>query len=282
MRYGGSFPVSDWGDMTVLREIAQTLDEGGMDYCSLATHILGHPLGSMPNEPLHHYYGPFREPLVLFAWLAGQTRRIVFRTAVLILPVYPTALLAKQAADIAIASGGRLELGVGISWNEREYQALGQNFHTRGARLEEQITLLRRLWTERYVSFKGRWHHLDDIGLNQLPPRIPILIGAGVTEPLQRRVARLGDGWIPLTDPVEPLKNLRRYVEEEGKDFSKFQVSGRLMIGDTGPKQWIETTRRLHEAGINDMEIFPGRGFAGPVAAEKLLEVRTVLMQEFG
>jgi probable F420-dependent oxidoreductase len=282
MKYGGSFPVSDWSDMTAMRDIAQAMDEGGMDYVSIATHILGHPMGSMPNEPPHHYYGPFREPMVLFAWLAGQTRRIFMRTAVLILPAYPTALLAKQAADVSIASGGRLELGVGISWNPREYQALGQDFHTRGAGLEEQIALLRRLWSEPNVTFEGKWHHLDDIGLNQLPPRIPILIGAGISEPLQRRVARLGDGWIPLTDPVEPLKKLRRYVEEEGKDWSKFQVSGRLMIGDTGPKQWVEHVRRLHEAGINDMEIFPGRGFSGPAAAEKLLEVRSVLLGEFG
>ncbi|HEX5371040.1 MAG TPA: LLM class flavin-dependent oxidoreductase [Dehalococcoidia bacterium] len=282
MRYGGSFPVTDWADMMVLRDIAQALDEGGMDYCSMATHVLGHPLGTFPNEMLHHYYGPFREPLVLFAWLAGQTHRIVFRTAVLIMPIYPTALLAKQTADISIATGGRLEIGVGISWNEREYRALEQNFHTRGARIEEQLVVLRRLWTEPFVTFKGRWHDLDEIGLNQLPPHIPLLIGAGITEALQRRVARLGDGWVPLTDPVEPLKNLRRYVEEEGKDWSTFKVSGRLMVGDTGPQQWLETTRRLHEAGINDMEIFPGRGWTGLAAAEKLLEVRDVLRGEFG
>ena len=282
MKYGASFPVADWGDVIALRDFAQTMDGAGMDYVSLSTHLLSMPLGSLPDEPLHHYVGPYREPMVLFSYLAGLTERIVFRTAVLILPLYPTALIARLAGDVSIISGGRLELGVGISWNPREYEALGQDVHVRGKRMVEQITLLRKMWSRPHVTFEGRWHKLDGIGLNQLPPRIPILIGAGIEEYLLRRVARLGDGWIPLTDPVEPLQRLRRYVEEEGRDFSTFQVSGRLMIGNDGPKAWVEHVRRLHEAGINDMEIFPGRGLVGPAAAARLLEARKALMEEFG
>ena len=282
MKYGASFPVADWGDVIALRDFAQTMDGAGMDYVSLSTHLLSMPLGSLPDEPLHHYVGPYREPMVLFSYLAGLTERIVFRTAVLILPLYPTALIARLAGDVSIISGGRLELGVGISWNPREYEALGQDVHVRGKRMVEQITLLRKMWSRPHVTFEGRWHKLDGIGLNQLPPRIPILIGAGIEEYLLRRVARLGDGWIPLTDPVEPLQRLRRYVEEEGRDFSTFQVSGRLMIGNDGPQAWVEHVRRLHEAGINDMEIFPGRGLVGPAAAARLLEARKALMEEFG
>lgn len=282
MRYGASLPGADWGDVVALRDFAQTMDGAGMDYVSLSTHLLSMPLGSLPDEPLHHYVGPYREPCVLFAYLAGLTRRIKFRTAVLILPLYPTALLAKQAGDISIISGGRLELGVGISWNPREYEALGQDIHNRGRRMEEQITLLRRMWTEPHVTFEGSWHKLDGIGLNQLPPRIPILIGAGIEEQVLRRVARLGDGWIPLGNPVEPLKHLRRYLLEEGRDLATFQVSGRLMAGQDGPMEWVEHVKRLHAAGINDMEIFPGRGLSGPAAADRLLEARKVLMEEFG
>ena len=200
----------------------------------------------------------------------------------LILPLYPTALIARLAGDVALISGGRLELGVGISWNPREYEALGQDVQVRGKRMVEQIALLRKLWTEPHVSFEGRWHKLDGIGLGQLPPRIPILIGAGIDEYLLRRVARIGDGWIPLTDPVEPLTRLRRYVEEEGRDFSTFQVSGRLMAGERDPRAWVEHVRRLHDAGINDMEMFPGRGLVGGAAAERLLEARKVLFEEFG
>jgi len=281
MRYGASFPVGDWGDVVALRDFAQALDGDGMDYVSLSTHLLSMPVGSLPNEPLHHYVGPYREPCVLFSYLAGLTQRICFRTAVLILPLYPTALLARLAGDVSIISGGRLELGVGISWNPREYEALGQDIHVRGRRLEEQIALLRRLWTEPHVSFEGRWHRLDGVGLNQLPPPIPILIGAGTEERLLRRVARIGDGWVPLADPVEPLQRLRRYLEEEGRDPSTFQVSGRLTLREDDPKAWVEHVRRLHAAGINDMEMFPGRG-GGKEAAARLLRARRVLQDEFG
>ena len=282
MKYGASFPVGDWGDVVALREFAQAMDESGMDYVSLSTHLLAMPPGSLPEEPLHHYVGPYREPMVLFSHLAGLTTRIRFRSAVLISPLYPTALLARLAGDVSLISGGRLDLGVGISWNPREYEALGQDVHVRGRRFEEQIMLLRKLWSEPHVTFEGRWHRLDSIGLGQLPPPIPILIGAGTEDYLLRRVARLGDGWIPLTDPVEPLTRLRRFVEEEGKDPATFQVSGRLMAGRAGPKEWVEHVRRLHDAGINDMEIFPGQGRTGAAAATLLLEVRDVLAQEFG
>jgi probable F420-dependent oxidoreductase len=282
MKYGASFPVGDWGDPVALRDFAQTMDEAGFDYASLSTHLLSMPAGSLPDEPPHHYIGPYREPMVLFSHLAGLTRRIRFRTAVLILPLYPTALIARLAADVAIISGGRLDLGVGISWNPREYQALGQDVHVRGRRIQEQIRLLRRMWTEPHVDFEGEFHHLDGIGLGQLPPPIPILIGAGTEDYLLRRVARLGDGWIPLTDPVEPLTRLRRFVEAEGKDPATFQVSGRLMAGRGGPSEWVETTRRLHDAGIEDMEVFPGQGLTGAAAATLLLQARDVLSREFG
>jgi probable F420-dependent oxidoreductase len=282
MRYGASFPVADWGDPLALRDFAQAMDGAGMDYVSLSTHLLSMPAGSLPDEPPHHYLGPYREPMVLFSYLAGLTQRIRFRTAVLILPLYPTALIARLAADVSIITGGRLELGVGISWNPREYQALGQDVHVRGKRMVEQIALLRKLWSQPHVTFEGSFHQLAGIGLGQLPPRIPILIGAGIENYLLRRVARIGDGWIPLTDPVEPLQRLRRYLEEEGRDPDAFMVSGRLMAGERDPKAWVQHVRRLHEAGISDVEMFPGRGLVGGAAAERLLEARRVLMEEFG
>jgi probable F420-dependent oxidoreductase len=282
MKYGASLPVPDWGDPIALRDIAQAMDESGMDYISLSTHLLSLPAGTLPDEPPHHYIGPYREPNVLFAFLAGQTRRIGFRTAVLILPLYPTALIARLAGDLAIISGGRLELGVGISWNPREYEALGQDVHVRGKRMEEQIILLKRMWTEPHVTFQGEFHKQELMGLNQLPPPIPIFIGAGTSEFTLRRVARIGDGWIPLADPVEPLKRLRRYLQEEGRDPENFPVSGRLMAGQDDPKAWVEYVRRLHAAGIRDMEIFAGRGLSGAEAAARMLKARRILMQEFG
>ena len=282
MKYGASFPVGDWGNVAALRDFSLAVEAGGFDYVSLSTHLLSMPAGSLPDEPPHHYVGPYREPLVLFSHLAALTTRLRFRTAVIISPLYPTALLARLAGDVAIVSDGRLELGVGISWNPREYQALGQDLHVRGKRFEEQIVLLRRLWSEPHVTFEGEWHQLDGIGLGQLPPPIPIYLGVGMSDDLLRRAARLGDGWIPLGDPVDALPKLWRFVEDEGKDPSKFMVSGRLMAGRGEPKDWVEHVRRLHSAGINDMELFPGQGLTGAAAASKLLEVRDVLAGEFG
>jgi probable F420-dependent oxidoreductase len=268
--------------VAALRKFALAVEDGGFDYVSLSTHLLSMPAGSLPDEPPHHYVGPYREPMVLFAHLAALTTRIRFRTAVLISPLYPTALLARLAGDVAIISGGRLELGVGISWNPREYEALGQDPHVRGRRFEEQIVLLRKLWSEPHVTFEGDWHRLDDIGLGQLPPPIPIYLGVGMSDDLLRRAARLGDGWIPLGDPIELLSRLWRFVEEADKDPSTFMVSGRLMAGRGEAKDWVEHVRRLHEAGINDMEIFPGQGLTGEAAAMKVLEAREALVQEFG
>ena len=282
MKYGASFPVGDWGNVAALRDFSLAVEAGGFDYVSLSTHLLSMPAGSLPDEPPHHYVGPYREPLVLFSHLAALTTRLRFRTAVIISPLYPTALLARLAGDVAIVSDGRLELGVGISWNPREYQALGQDLHVRGKRFEEQIVLLRRLWSEPHVTFEGEWHQLDGIGLGQLPPPTPIYLGVGMSDDLLRRAARLGDGWIPLGDPVEALTRLRPFLEEEGKDLSTFVVSGRLMAGQGEARDWVEHVRRLHDAGINDMELFPGQGLTGAAAAARLLEVRDVLAQEVG
>src|SRR5581483_10465226 len=117
---------------------------------------------------------------------------------ILILPLYPTVIVAKQAAELQQLSGGRFELGAGISWNQAEYEAAGQDFSTRGARMEEQLQVLRKLWTEPYVTFHGRWHHLEGVGLNRVPAQpIPIWIG-GSHERVLRRAARLADGFIPL------------------------------------------------------------------------------------
>jgi len=282
MKCGGSFPIADWGDPVALRDCAQALDEGGMEYATLSTHIMAMPPGSVPDQMPHHYQGPYREPLILFSHLAGLTRRIVFRTSVMILPLYNTTLLAKQAADLSMLSGGRFEMGVGISWNPREYQALGQDFAVRGRRFEEQVALLRQMWAEPYVTFQGRYHHIEGMGLAQVPPPIPIYIGSGTEERILRRTARIGDGWIPLGDPIEPLGRLRTYLQEEGRDPATFVIPGRLMAGQGGPSEWVATVRRLFDAGVNEMEIFPGRGVSGADAAALLLRAKKVLDEEFG
>ena len=175
MQFGAGFPLTAMDNPSAIREFGQTLDGAGFDFITASGHILSSEPGAFPANPTPTYGGPFHDPFVLFGYLAGLTERIRFRNSILILPLYPTGLVAKQGAELQMISGGRYELGVGISWNTAEYRALNQEFKTRGRRLEEQISVLRRLWSEPFVTFDGRWHHFDNVGLNRVPARpIPV------------------------------------------------------------------------------------------------------------
>src|SRR5437762_5610802 len=203
MKFGAGLPITATSDPIALRDYAQALDDAGFDLLTTAGHVLGVPAERYTDRPPPTYTGPFHDPFVLFGYLAAITQRVHFRPSILILPLYPAALVAKQAAELQQLSGGRFELGVGISWNAAEYQALGQDFSSRGARLDEQITVLRKLWTDPYVTFHGRWHTLEGVGLNRVPDTpTPIWIGRRDERAL-RRVASAGDGVVPLGDPPD-------------------------------------------------------------------------------
>src|SRR5579864_9216339 len=191
MKFGAALPITAMSDPIAIRDYAQALDGAGFDVLTTAGHLLAVPAERYTDRPQATYAGPFHDPFVVFAYLAGLTQRLHFRPSILILPLYPTAIVAKQSAELQQLSGGRFELGVGISWNAAEYQALGQNFSDRGRRGEEQLQVLRKLWTEPYVTFQGKWHTLDGVGLNRLPDRpIPIWIG-GSHEHVLRRAGQL-------------------------------------------------------------------------------------------
>jgi alkanesulfonate monooxygenase SsuD/methylene tetrahydromethanopterin reductase-like flavin-dependent oxidoreductase (luciferase family) len=186
------------------------------------------------------------------------TERIRFRTAIMILPLYPTGLVARQAADLATISGGRFELGVGISWQEAEYRALGQDLHQRGRRVEEQLMLLRRLWSEPFVSFQGRYHDFDQMGLGKLPPfPVPIWIGCSPTEHLLRRVARLGDGWMPVgaISSADSVAQLRQLATEEGRDPSTIGVAGRVTASARPGQAEAESARSQAAMGATGLTI---------------------------
>ena len=165
MKFGAGFPLRSLPDASAMRDYAQTLEGAGFDFTSTAGHTLGQPAGTYPDRAAPQYTGPFNDAFVTFSFLAGVTQRIRFMTAILILPALPTALVAKQAAELAFVSGGRFDLGIGVSWNAVEYRALGQDARVRGARMDEQVAVLRRLWSEPYVTFKGKYHDLDNVGL---------------------------------------------------------------------------------------------------------------------
>ncbi|HEV7664363.1 MAG TPA: LLM class F420-dependent oxidoreductase [Chloroflexota bacterium] len=278
MKFGSGLPIVAGGDTAALRDYVQALDDAGFDFLTTAGHILGVPRERHADRPPATFTGPFHDPFVLFGYLAGITQRLHFRPTILILPALPTALVAKQSAELQQLSGGRFELGVGISWNAVEYHALGQDFTTRGRRLEEQIQVLRRMWGEPYVTFDGRWHRLDGVGLNRVvSPPIPIWVGAGPDERVLRRVARVADGWIPLGDPTEALPRLRQYLTEAGRDPASFGLTARLILGQGGPEAWLETARGIQTLGATHLTLTTPPEVHGEAALKLLLEGRTAL-----
>lgn len=278
MRIGAAL-THDWlEDLAQLESLVQRLEDGGFDVVTTSGHILTADGGRYPDRPEGTYAAVYRDPFVLFTHLAARTQRLTFRTSILILPLYPTALVARQAADLSALSGGRIELGIGISWQPAEYAALGQDFRTRGARVEEQIEVLRLLWSAPLVSFHGRFHEIDGLGLSVLPPRpIPILIGCAPLEPLLRRVARLGDGWLPNVDPTGHVGPLLDYTREAGREPSALTIVGRVPTGPSAPAPSAEAAR-LRAAGATELTIFPPPGASPDEALAALLAARTAIM----
>lgn len=245
MRIGLVFPQTELpSDPIVIRDYAQAAEGLGF------THLLAydHVLGANPERPggwqgPYTYRDPFQEPLTLFSFLAGVTQHLEFATGVIILPQRQTALFAKQAATLDMLSGGRLRLGVGLGWNPVEYVALNENFHNRGKRLEEQVEVLRLLWTQPLVNYSGRWHQIQDAGLNPLPVQRPIpLWFGGYAEAVLKRAARLADGWMPgFRHPSEAgptLERLEGYLQEAGRSRAEFGLEPRLSYGDGRPETW--------------------------------------------
>ena len=270
MKVGAVFPQLEIGtDPDAIAKYARTVEELGYDHLVIFDHVLG----ADANRPggwtgVYDHRSMFHEPFVLYGYFAAITTRLRLATAVIVLPQRQTALVAKQAAVVDVLSRGRLTLGVGIGWNEVEYEALGESFTNRGRRIEEQIAVLRALWTQEVVDFKGRWHRIDRAGVNPLPVQrpIPVWMGGGwdrqkraIVEPAARRIARIADGWfthVPVNDGSRAaMEEFRRLVEEEGRDPATFPVEARLPAAKSGAEEWkrgIETVRQL---GMTSVEL---------------------------
>ena len=245
MRFGTGFPHAIGTDPDLIRHFVQTVEQAGFDDLLVIEHVAGGhpdrlqgPIGGMERAPYTHE-DPFHEVLTLLAFTAGLTTRVGLVTNVLVLPQRETVLAAKQAAEIDLLSRGRLTLGVGVGWNAVEFEALGADFVTRGKRIEEQVTVLRQLWTNPLVTFAGQWHHLDRVGINPLPSRpIPIWMGSGHQDVSLRRIARLADGWVPLGQASEQLapslERLRRYLDGADRDPATFGLRLQVRVGDPG------------------------------------------------
>ncbi|MGH6953149.1 MAG: LLM class F420-dependent oxidoreductase [Alphaproteobacteria bacterium] len=261
MRVGVVFPQTEIGaDPGAVRAFAEAAESLGYTHILAFDHVLGANAGSRPGwKGFYDHRDLFHEPMVLFGYLAGLTRRIEFTTGIIILPQRQTALVAKQAAEVDVLSGGRLRLGIGIGWNEVEYEALGENFRDRGARSEEQVELMRKLWTNELVSFEGRWHKVTDAGLNPLPVQRPIPIWfGGHADAVLRRVARLGDGWIPLVKPEEAkaaLDTLRGYARKAGHDPARIGIESWFNVGKQTPDHWVQWIAEWRALGASHVSL---------------------------
>jgi probable F420-dependent oxidoreductase len=261
MRIGVVFPQTEIGsDPAVLKDYAQCAEELGYSHFLAYDHVLGANPASRPGwrAPYTHL-DAFHEPLVLFGYLAGLTKQLELVTGIVILPQRQTVLLAKQAAEVDVLSGGRLRLGIGIGWNPVEYEALGENFKDRGQRSEEQIDVLRKLWSEELVTFDGRWHKITDAGIKPRPARpIPIWFG-GSDDRALRRLARLGDGWFPLVGPDERCRTMieavRKYAEEAGRDPSAIGIEGRIGYGEGSSESWLKEIEAWKKLGATHVSL---------------------------
>jgi probable F420-dependent oxidoreductase len=283
MKIGVVFPQTEIGqDPATIRDYAQAVESLGY------THILAFDsvIGANPNRPggwdsPYTYQHAFHEPFALFAFCAAITRRIELVTGVLVLPQRQTTLVAKQAAEVDVLSGGRLRLGIGVGWNPVEFEALGENLQNRGKRVEEQLEVMRLLWTKELVTYAGRWHRVPDAGIKPLPVQqpIPVWMG-GESEAVLRRAARLADGWITLQTfrpgpaAQQTVDRLHGLVREAGRDPAAFGIEGRLALAQVPAERreqelaaW-RAIRGITHLCVNTM----GLGLPGPEEHVKMLE----------
>ncbi len=288
MKIGAVFPTTEIGnDPTAIRDWAQAAEQLGYDHVLIYDHVLGAVHQNREPRLMGPYTekDPFHEPFVLLAYLAGVTSRIELVTGVIILPQRQTALVAKQAAELDILSGGRLRLGIGTGWNHVEYQSLGEDFASRGKRFDEQVELLRQLWRNPVIDFRGDYHRVDRAGILPLPrPNLPIWFG-GFSEVAVRRAARLGDGFIFGTTPTRMrtlLATLHEHLRGEGREPAEFGAEAIADFSDD-PDQWVREREVWEQCGGTHLTLramdtaaeFVGArrvGFEGPQAYIDALE----------
>jgi probable F420-dependent oxidoreductase len=261
MRVGVVFPQTELGgDPGAVRAFATAASELGYAHIAVFDHVVG-------ADPAVHrgWSGPydvhttFHEPFVLFGYLAALTP-LELVTSIVILPQRQTVLVAKQAAEIDLLTQGKLRLGVGLGWNEVEYEALGQNFSDRGARLTEQVALLRRLWTETSVTVAGKYEHVTGAGIAPLPVQrpIPVWIG-GRADVALRRAGRICDGWFPMDQPGPALERSTAIVHgaaiEAGRDPSTLGMEGRINVGSESSSSIDQQIAAWREAGATHLSI---------------------------
>ncbi|MGH3969666.1 MAG: LLM class F420-dependent oxidoreductase [Mycobacterium sp.] len=261
MRIGVVFPQTEIGaDAGAVRAYAEHVEGLGFAHLLAYDHVVGaDPAIHVGWNGPYDLHSTFHEPLVTFGYLAAVTTSLELVTGIVILPQRQTVLVAKQAAEVDLLSGGRLRLGVGLGWNAVEYEALGEDFSTRGRRCEEQVELMRRLWTEQTVTYRGKFHRVTGAGLAPLPNRRPIPVWFGAASPRAcRRAGRLGDGWFPMVGPGPRLEQalgaVRQAATEAGRDPAGIAMEGRVSWNGN-PDELVQGLRSWADAGASHASI---------------------------
>jgi len=261
MRIGVVFPQTEIGaDAGAVRAYAEHVEGLGFAHLLAYDHVVGaDPKVHVGWDGFYDLHDTFHEPLVTFGYLAAVTTSLELVTGIVILPQRQAVLVAKQAAEVDLLSGGRLRLGVGLGWNAVEYEALGEDFSNRGRRSEEQVELMRKLWTEQTVTYHGMYHRVTGAGLAPLPIQRPIPVWFGAASPRAcRRAGRLGDGWFPMVGPGPKLDQARQAVAEAateaGRDPAQIAMEGRVSWNGN-PDDLADGLRVWAEAGASHISI---------------------------
>ena len=275
MEVGVIFPQTEIEpDPLAIKDFAQAAEDMGYAYIFIADHVLGADSAhhDFPALRTYNHKSVVHETMTLMGYLSAITEQVGLATGILILPQRQTVLVAKQAAEVDVLSGGRLRLGIGVGWNSVEFEALGEDFHNRGARSAEQIEVMRALWTQEVVDYHGKWHNISHAGLNPLPVQrpIPVFLGAGssatptIAEPVLKRVARIADGWCPNFGPDERgrayVEKVHGYMLEMGRYSDKLELDGRLRTSGKQPEDWIDEAKAWQELGARYLSIEQRQG----------------------
>jgi len=262
MKIGVVFPQTEFGsDPGAITDYAQTAEDLGFTHILAYDHVLGaNPQREEKWSGPYTYETSFLEPFVLFSFMASATQTIGFITGILILPQRETALVAKQAATLDVLCNGRFRLGIGVGWNAVEYTSLNQDFHTRGKRIESQVSVLRKLWTQPLVQVEDRFHNIPDAGLKPLPVQQPIPIWfGGHADIVLRRIAAMGDGWLPnfrtVDEAVPSLQKLTGYIEKAGRQPADVGLEPRLGYGNGDAEEWGKISQTWKAAGATHLSV---------------------------
>ena len=262
MKLGLSFPQTEIGtDPLKIKDFIQTAEGLGYDFITFVDHVLGEeaPRGaSFAGNYTRDYM--FHEVMVLMGYAAAVTKTIGLGTAVMILPQRQAVLVAKQAAEVDLLSGGRMRLGVGLGWNKVEYDGLGMSFKNRAKRFSEQIEVMRELWSNRVVEYRGEFHSFDSAGINPEPIQRPIPVWIGAMKDVAvRRAARIGDGWFmyprqePSDDAHEMISIYRQAAAEAGREPDSLGINATVFANQgLGPDEWRSIMEKWKEMGVNE------------------------------